>query len=184
MKIIRQSTASNVMVLMTASADHVTGIDGLTLTIELSKDGGAFVLISPTVTGRGDGWYNIALTTLHTDTLGDLVLHIDGGVTADPTDVLMSVSDIRASIDALSQTIDDVSQAVTDLSNTTDAISILITDLSQATDDVSVLVDELHQLEGLKSGSPMTVTPTSRTVGAINLDITGDGETTTTVERV
>lgn len=48
---------------------------------------------------------------------------------------------------------------------------------------IQELVDELHQLEGLKSGSPMTVTPTSRTVGSINLEITGDGETETIVTR-
>ncbi len=141
MKMIRQNTATNVMVLMTESADHVTGIDGLTLTIKLSKDGGAFTSISPTVVGRGDGWYNIALTASHTNTLGDLILHIDGGITADPTDVLMSVSDIF------------------------------------------ILVDELHQLEGLKLGSAMTVTPTTRVVGDISLVISGDGETITTVER-
>ncbi len=38
-------------------------------------------------------------------------------------------------------------------------------------------------LEGLKDGAPMTVTPTNRTVGTINLDITGDGETSTIVTR-
>ena len=49
---------------------------------------------------------------------------------------------------------------------------------------IQTLVDELHQLEGLKSGSPMVVTPTSRTVGSIELEITGDGENLTQVERV
>ena len=49
---------------------------------------------------------------------------------------------------------------------------------------IQTLVDELHQLDGLKSGSPMVVTPTSRTVGSINLEITGDGENLTQVERV
>jgi len=48
---------------------------------------------------------------------------------------------------------------------------------------IQTLVDELHQLEGLKNGSPMTVTPTNRMVGTINLDISGDGETSTTVTR-
>jgi len=48
---------------------------------------------------------------------------------------------------------------------------------------IQTLVDELHQLEGLKDGSPMTVTPTNRSVGTINLDITGDGETSTVVTR-
>lgn len=50
-------------------------------------------------------------------------------------------------------------------------------------DRIQTLVDELHQLEGLKDGSPMMVTPSNRTVGTINLDITGDGETSTTVTR-
>lgn len=49
--------------------------------------------------------------------------------------------------------------------------------------DVETQVDELHKLQGLKVGSPMTVTPTTRTVDDIDQDITGDGETTTTVER-
>ena len=44
-------------------------------------------------------------------------------------------------------------------------------------------VSEMHKLQGLKSGSPMTVTPTSREVGDISLAITGDGKTTSTVTR-
>lgn len=50
-------------------------------------------------------------------------------------------------------------------------------------DQISVLVDELHKLQGLSSGNPMTVTETSRTVADINLTISGDGVTTTTVTR-
>jgi len=44
-------------------------------------------------------------------------------------------------------------------------------------------LDELHRIQGLKSGQPMTVTPTTRVVGAISLAISGDGVTTTTVTR-
>ncbi|NIT61118.1 MAG: hypothetical protein GWN00_34420 [Aliifodinibius sp.] len=44
-------------------------------------------------------------------------------------------------------------------------------------------LDELYQLQGLKDGSPMTVTPTSRSVGGISQTISGDGETSTTVTR-
>jgi len=50
------------------------GLAGLTLAVTLSKAGGAFASISPTVTDRGNGWYSIALTASHTDTLGDLVV--------------------------------------------------------------------------------------------------------------
>lgn len=87
---VKQNTARNVMVFMTDSADHVTGKTGLTLTITASKDGGAFASISPTVTERGNGWYNIALTASDTDTLGDLCLHVTG-TGADPADLKLHV---------------------------------------------------------------------------------------------
>jgi len=90
MRTIRQSTAVNIMVFMTDSTDHVAGKTGLTLTITASKDGAAFASITPTVTERGNGWYNLALTTSHTDTAGDLALHITGAA-ADPSDVLMDI---------------------------------------------------------------------------------------------
>ncbi len=88
--LIKQSTARNRMILMVDSGDHVTGKTGLTLTITASKDGAAFASISPTVTERGTGWYSLALTTSHTDTLGDFALHITGSA-ADPTDIVDQV---------------------------------------------------------------------------------------------
>ena len=48
---------------------------------------------------------------------------------------------------------------------------------------ILTLVDELHKIEGLSNGVPMVVTQTNRTAGTINLDITGDGENITTVNR-
>lgn len=83
---LKQSTARNLMVFLTASSDHVTGLTGATLTITASKNGAAFASITPTVTERGDGWYNLALTSAHTDTLGDLVLHVTAA-SADPIDL-------------------------------------------------------------------------------------------------
>jgi hypothetical protein len=87
---LKAGTAANVMVLMVDSLDHVTGKASLTLAITASKDGGAFASITPTVTERGSGWYALALTTSHTDTLGDLALHITA-TGADPTDLLCRV---------------------------------------------------------------------------------------------
>lgn len=75
---------------MTDVLDHTSGSTGLTLTITASKDGGIFSSITPTVTERGNGWYNLALTTSHTDTLGDLALHIEA-TGADDTDLLCRV---------------------------------------------------------------------------------------------
>lgn len=90
MRKAKQSTAKNVMVLMVDSTDHITGKAGLTLTITASKNGAAFASISPTVTDRGNGWYSVALTASHTDTLGDLALHITGAA-ADPADMVLLV---------------------------------------------------------------------------------------------
>lgn len=90
MRLLKQSTAADILVLMVDSTDHVTGKTGLTLTITASKAGGAFASITPTVTERGNGWYSLALTTTHTDTLSDLGFHVTG-TGADPTDFLCYV---------------------------------------------------------------------------------------------
>ena len=97
MRLLKQSTAANIMVLLVSSTDHVVGVTGATLTITASKDGAAFASISPTVTERGNGWYNMALTTAHTDTLGDLALHISA-TGADPADILCSI--VAGALDA------------------------------------------------------------------------------------
>lgn len=44
-------------------------------------------------------------------------------------------------------------------------------------------IDELHKLQGLNPNFPMTVTPTTRSVDDIDLDISGDGENVTVVSR-
>lgn len=90
MRLLKQSTTYNLTVFMTDSADHVAGKTGLTLTITASKDGAAFASITPTVTELSSGWYKLALTTSHTDTLGDFALHVTA-TGADPTDVAMVI---------------------------------------------------------------------------------------------
>ena len=47
----------------------------------------------------------------------------------------------------------------------------------------AVQLDELYKLQGLDATNPMTVTRSSRIVGDIDLAITGDGLSTTTVTR-
>lgn len=90
--LLKQSTAKNITILMIDSADHITGKTGLAagLTIYLSKDGGTPATITPTVTELDatnvKGVYKLALTTAHTNTLGDFQLHITA-TGADPYDV-------------------------------------------------------------------------------------------------
>jgi hypothetical protein len=90
MALLKLSTARSRVVFMVDDTDHVTGKTGLTLTITASKDGAAFASITPTVTELANGWYKLALTTSHTDTLGDFALHITG-TDADPTDLVDDV---------------------------------------------------------------------------------------------
>lgn len=100
MRNIDFNTSANIMVFMTDVNDHVTGKAGLALTITASKDGGAFGAITPTVTERGNGWYALALTAAHTDTLGDLALHVTG-TGADPTDLLLRVTNYATTAAAI-----------------------------------------------------------------------------------
>ena len=102
MRKAKQSTAKNVMVLMVGAADHITGLAGLTLTITASKDGAAFASIAPGVTDRGSGWYAVALTAAHTDTLGDLALHVTGAA-ADPADMVLLVEGGITDVDVSSR---------------------------------------------------------------------------------
>lgn len=76
MRLLKQSTQRDIYVLMTDSTNPRAGLAGLTLTITAGKNGANDSSISPTVTDRGDGVYAITLTTSHTDTIGDLWLHI------------------------------------------------------------------------------------------------------------
>jgi len=94
---LKLSTAVNITVLMIDSSDHVTGKTGLSagLTIYATKAAGTPATITPTVTELDStnvkGVYKLALTTGHTDTLGELLLHITA-TGADPTDIKWQVS--------------------------------------------------------------------------------------------
>jgi hypothetical protein len=59
----------------------------------------------------------------------------------------------------------------------------LVTRGNHPTGTVGAEIDEMYLIHGLKDGEVLTVTPTSRTAGAIAQTIGGDGTTTTTVSR-
>lgn len=100
----KQNTAKTITVEM-HDANNDAPLPGLTLVITLSKAGGAFSSISPTVTDRGNGQYAIALTTSHLDTVGMSKLYITaslgvGAASAQPND--------KVCLDVYAHTIDDV----------------------------------------------------------------------------
>ena len=60
----------------------------------------------------------------------------------------------------------------------------LVTRADHPTGTVGAEIDEMYLIHGLKSGSALTVTPSSRAAGAVSQNITGDGVASTTVTRV
>jgi len=99
-----QNTARVTAVFMTAT-DHITGLPNLTLSVSLKKTGGDFAAAAPVVVDKGYGWYDVALTAADTDTLGDLVLHIEA-TGADPCDVLIPVVPVEFGVVADAVVID------------------------------------------------------------------------------
>lgn len=85
MALLKQSTARTRTFLMVDSTDHLTGKTGLTVTLTLSKNGGAFGAAGGAVSEISSGWYSVALNTTDTNTLGDLAYHATG-TGADPSD--------------------------------------------------------------------------------------------------
>ena len=70
---------------------------GYTPTVTLSKAGGAFAAAAGTVTEIGSQWYKIVLTTVDTNTAGDLAFHITAGGAADVDFTDQVVSEAQAS---------------------------------------------------------------------------------------
>jgi len=161
MRKAKQSTAKNVMVLMVQASDHITGLAGLTLTITASKDGAAFAGIAPAVTDRGSGWYAVALTAAHTDTLGDLALHITGAA-ADPADMVLLVE--ARSVDDVLPTASYTAPDNAGISANGVAIALVPTDIENA---AAVL-------------AAATAAPIAANIKQVNdITVTGDGQTST-----
>jgi len=175
MRQVRQSTARAVMILMVDSTDHVTGKTGLTLTITASKAGGAFASITPTVTERGSGWYSLALTTSHTDTLGDLAVHVTG-TAADPADFLLSIVAYNPE-DSAGLGLSRVDAAVSTRSTLTQAqiVSDSTPFLGASVASIKAKTDNLPASPAAV-GSAMTLAPDSITAATIAAGAIGSSE--------
>jgi hypothetical protein len=66
--------SAKVSAFMRSSTDHMSGVDDLTPSVQISKNGGAFNTVVRTVTGLGNGLYSIDLTSSDTDTEGELIV--------------------------------------------------------------------------------------------------------------
>jgi hypothetical protein len=162
--LLKVSTARNRVVFMTDAVDHVTGKASLTLTVTASKDGAAFGSISPSVTDLGNGFYNLALTTSHTDTKGDLAVHITG-TGADPTDFIDQVlTDLPGdSVSSVTGAVGSVTGAVGSVSGNVVGSVGSVTGLTASNLDTTVS-------SRLASGS-YTAPPSAATIGQAVWDV-------------
>lgn len=89
---IQQGTTSRKIVfLMIDSTDHLSAKTGLTVTVTLSKNGGAFASPTGTVAEIGSsGWYALTPSATDTNTVGALIIRATASG-ADPTDVIYNV---------------------------------------------------------------------------------------------
>jgi hypothetical protein len=85
MALLSVSTTYNRMFKMISSSDHLSLKTGAAPVVKISKNAGAFATAAGTVTEIANGWYEIALTTADTGTVGDLAYYITG-TGADDTD--------------------------------------------------------------------------------------------------
>jgi hypothetical protein len=88
---LKQSTAYTRMFFMVSSTDHLAAKTAAAPVVNISKAGAAFAGAAGAVTEISNGWYKVALTTVDTNTLGDLAFHITG-TGADDADFVDTVT--------------------------------------------------------------------------------------------
>src|SRR5258708_4607616 len=83
---LKQSATDKVIpFLLVSDTGHILGVTGLTPTVTISKNGGAFAAPAGTVAEIGVGWYKLTPDAADTNTLGILILHAESAG-ADPSD--------------------------------------------------------------------------------------------------
>lgn len=98
MQLLKQSAAANVPLKVYLASDHLSPATGKTLTVTLSKDGGAFAAAAGAVTEIASGWYKLALTTADAGTPGALVVRATAAGCDDAEVVCQVVPDLPGSL--------------------------------------------------------------------------------------
>ena len=114
MRILKQGTTPTVVFLLVLASDGKTGATGLAVTVKLAKYGGSGSMTSGTTATNSatqidavnlPGWYQITLTAVETNTIGDLIIRATA-TGADQTDRLCvvesaDITDMDGEIDAV-----------------------------------------------------------------------------------
>ena len=71
---ITSGTTPKIPLLMVAASDDKTAVTGATVTVQISKNGGAFAGTTNPASELSNGWYVVTLTALETGTAGPLIV--------------------------------------------------------------------------------------------------------------
>lgn len=85
-----QGTTPTILILLVSTADDRTAVLGATPTVQVSKNGGAFVAAAGAVSEVGLGFYKLTLQAGETDTVGALAVV----ATATGADVWRSIEQV------------------------------------------------------------------------------------------
>lgn len=136
---------------MPDSTDRTSGKTGLTLTINACKTGASsHSTITPTVTDLGNGWYDLALTTTHTNTLGEMTFWVTAtGAESQPFKIKI-VAEESGNLSA--GAIQAIWDALTSALTTSGSIGKLLTDNVNATISSRSTLTSANVWDALTSG--------------------------------
>lgn len=95
---VLQSSTQGFYIFADDAESYGEGLAGLAITVSLSKSGGTYNTVSPTITDLGGGVYWVAPIAAHRDTLGEIAWRFtaDGAVIAPRFERVVAVNDQSA----------------------------------------------------------------------------------------
>lgn len=147
---ITNATTPTLVFLLVSSTDDKTAVTGLTPTVQISKNGGAFADTTNAASEIANGWYKVALTATETNTDGAMILRATGT----GADEWRDVHEVAASRPA--NVVSIANNAITAAAIATDAIG--------AAELASDAVAEIQS--GLMLASSYSAPPSAATIAA------------------
>ncbi len=162
-------------IFMADTADHLTGATGKTVTVQLSKNGGAFAAASGSITELTGGWYKLSGNSTDLNTEGALVIEASAtgcdkwrdlahvytvqnvNIKQVNGSAVSGVADFKADVSslALQSTLTAVKTATDKL--TFNAANVILADVREVNDTaVSGVADFKADVSGLSTFNPST----------------------------